>query len=228
MVEAIWPEPPPPSATKLVQVYVSQLRRSLGDGDRIETRGNGYALLDPSAVDAARFERLLAEGSAARREDNPELALSLLERALGLWRGPAYGEFAYEDFARSEAERLEELRVIAAEERFDAGLVLGRHADLLPELGAIAAEHPVREHLQAQAMLALYRAGGRRTRSSSTRRRGRGFAKSWVSSLGPSFANCSGGSSSRIQVWRPHASSDRQRCMCRSSEPAARAHARAR
>jgi len=160
LVDAVWPEAPPSSAAKLVQVYVSQLRKVLVDGVRIETRGGGYSLeLDPHALDAARFERLLAEGTAARRDGNPELALSLLGRALALWRGAAYGEFAYDDFARVEAERLEELRMIALEERFEAGLALGRHAELLPELCSIAAEQPLRERLQTQAMLALYRCG---------------------------------------------------------------------
>jgi predicted ATPase/DNA-binding SARP family transcriptional activator len=158
LIEAIWSGTPPPSAAKLVQVYVSKLRGALGDSLRIETRGTSYAVLDPS-VDAAQFERLLADGAAERRKGNPELALSLVARALALWRGPAYGEFAYEDFARVEAERLEELRIVAAEERFEAGLALGRHADLLSELRATAEAHPLREHLQAQAMLALYRCG---------------------------------------------------------------------
>jgi predicted ATPase/DNA-binding SARP family transcriptional activator len=160
LVDAVWHDAPPPSAAKLVQVYVSQLRKVLAEGVRIETRGGGYSLeLDPHALDAARFERLLAEGTAARRDGNSELALSLLGRALALWRGAAYGEFAYDDFARAEAERLEELRMVALEERFEAGLALGRHAELLPELVSIAAEQPLRERLQVQAMLALYRCG---------------------------------------------------------------------
>ena len=100
-----------------------------------------------------------SQGRAASREGNPALAASLLRRALGLWRGQAYGDFAYEEFARAEAERLEELRLVALEERIEAELALGRHDDLLPELRSLAAAHPGRERLQAQAMLALYRCG---------------------------------------------------------------------
>jgi predicted ATPase/DNA-binding SARP family transcriptional activator len=160
LIEAIWAGMPPPSAPKLLQVYVSQLRKALADGIRIETRGGGYALaLDARSLDAARFEQLLGQGSAARREGNPRLALSLLDRALSLWRGAAYGELAYEDFARTEAERLEELRTVAVEERFESGLALGRHAELLPELQSSASARPLRERLQAQLMLALYRCG---------------------------------------------------------------------
>ena len=92
-------------------------------------------------------------------DGNAALAVSLLRRALGLWRGPAYGEFAYEEFARGEAERLEELRLVALEERIAAELALGHHGDVLPELQSLAAAHPMRERLQAQAMLALYRSG---------------------------------------------------------------------
>jgi predicted ATPase len=115
--------------------------------------------LEDESLDAARFERLLSQGRAASRERNPALAASLLRRALGLWRGQAYGDFAYEEFARAEAERLQELRLVALEERIEAELALGRHADLLPELRSLAAAHPGRERLQAQAMLALYRCG---------------------------------------------------------------------
>jgi predicted ATPase len=159
LIDAIWGASPPASAAKLLQVYVSQLRKLLGP-TQIARRGSGYALdLGDDSLDAARFERLVEEGKAAIRCGNPPLAATLLRRALGLWRGRAYGEFAYDDFARAEAERLEELRVGALEERLEAELALGGHADLLPELRSLAAEHPLRERLQAQAMLALYRCG---------------------------------------------------------------------
>ena len=163
LIETLWDGTPPSSAAKLVQVYVSQLRKALPGALSIETRGRGYALvLDPRLLDTARFERLLADGAQARREGNPERALSVLGRALALWRGQAYGEFGYEEFARAEAERLEELRMLTVEERFEAGLAFGRHEELLPELQSLAGEHPLRERLQRQAMLALYR-GGRQT-----------------------------------------------------------------
>ena len=160
LLDAIWGSSPPASAAKLLQTYVSQLRKALPAPARIRTRGAGYALeLELEWLDAARFERLLSQGRAASREGNPALAASLLRRALALWRGQAYGDFAYEEFARGEAERLEELRLVALEGRIEAELALGRHADLLPELRSLAAAHPGRERLQVQAMLALYRCG---------------------------------------------------------------------
>jgi predicted ATPase/DNA-binding SARP family transcriptional activator len=160
LIDAVWGESPPASARKLLQIYVSQLRKVISTGGRIVTRGSGYALeLDGDTLDALRFERLLAEGQAALREENGALAASLLERALALWRGRAYDDFAYEDFARAEGERLEELRLVALEERVAAQLQLGRHADLLGEVRSLAAANPLRERLQAHAMLALYRSG---------------------------------------------------------------------
>lgn len=160
LVEAIWDGSAPVSARKLVQVYVSQLRKVLPEEIAIETQHGGYAVsLADGALDAARFERLLGEGRGAREAGNPALALSLLERALALWRGRAFGEFAYEEFARTESERLEELRLLAHEERLASGVDLGRHAELLPEVLALAAENPYREGAQALAMLTLYRCG---------------------------------------------------------------------
>jgi predicted ATPase/DNA-binding SARP family transcriptional activator len=157
LVDAVWGASPPPSARKLLQIYVSRLRRVL-PGDAVVTRGPGYALdVDPEALDAVRFERLVADAATALDAGNPALAASLSERALALWRGPAFAELAYEDFARPEAERLEELRVVALEQRLDAQLRLGR--DVLADALALAAQHPLRERPQALAMLALYRAG---------------------------------------------------------------------
>ena len=118
LIDAVWGPSPPASAAKLLQTYVSQLRKALPPPARIRTRGAGYALeLEDESLDAARFERLLSQARAALREGNPALAASLLRRGLGLWRGRAYGDFAYEEFARGEAERLEELRLAALEER---------------------------------------------------------------------------------------------------------------
>jgi predicted ATPase/DNA-binding SARP family transcriptional activator len=160
LIDAVWGDSAPASARKLLQIYVSRLRKTLSTGGRIVTRGSGYALeLDGETLDAARFERLVAEGRAALRDENGALAASLLERALSLWRGRAYGDIGYEDFARTEAERLEELRLVALEERVAAQLPLGRHADLLGEVRSLAAANPLRERMQALAMLALYRSG---------------------------------------------------------------------
>jgi predicted ATPase/DNA-binding SARP family transcriptional activator len=159
LIDAVWGASPPSSADKLLQVYVSQLRKPLHPAS-IRRRGASYVLeLNGARVDSCHFERLLREGQAALEAGNPALALSMLRRGLALWRGPAYGEFGYEQFARGEAERLEELRLVALEARFEAELALGRHTDLAPELCALAAEYPLREPLQAQAMLALYRSG---------------------------------------------------------------------
>jgi predicted ATPase/DNA-binding SARP family transcriptional activator len=160
LIDALWGETPPPSAAKVLRIYVSQLRKVLPSTARLHTRAAGYELeLEPGALDAARFERLLDEGRAAAHSGNPALAASLLRRALALWRGLAFGELAYETFARAEAERLEELRVVASEERIEAELALGRHEDMLPEVVRLADEQPLRERLQGQAMLALYRCG---------------------------------------------------------------------
>jgi predicted ATPase/DNA-binding SARP family transcriptional activator len=160
LIDVLWGESPPASAPKLLQVYVSQLRKLLPAPRCIQTRGGGYALeVDRESVDGTRFERLLGEGRAALGDGNPELASSLLTRALDLWRGAAYADVAYENFARAEAERLEELRIVAVEERIDAGLALGRHRELVAELTSLAAAHPLRERVQEQAMAALYRCG---------------------------------------------------------------------
>jgi predicted ATPase/DNA-binding SARP family transcriptional activator len=160
LVEAIWGDAPPRSAPKLLQVYVSKLRKSLPAAIGIRTHGSGYALELPDGVlDAARFERLLHEAREATQAENPTLAASILGRALALWRGEAYGDLADEDFVRAEAGRLEELRLVALEERIAAELELGRDAEVLAELRRFADSHPLRERLQAQLMLALYRAG---------------------------------------------------------------------
>ncbi len=159
LIDAVWHTSPPASATKLLQIYISQLRKLL-PRTAIRTHGSGYALeLEVVSLDAARFERLVTEGKQASRDGNPALAASILRRALGLWRGSAYGDLAYEDFARAEAERLEELRLVALEERIEAELALGTHADLLAELVGLAAKYPLRERLHQHTMLALYRSG---------------------------------------------------------------------
>jgi len=163
LIDAVWGEAPPASASNLLQVYVSQLRKALPTPARIITTNSGYALeVAHESLDVARFERLLEEGREAVSVGNPALAASLLRRALGLWEGQAYGEFAYEEFARAEAERLEELRLLALEERLEAELALGQHAEVLPELQSLTATHPLRERLQAQMMRALYGCGRQR------------------------------------------------------------------
>ena len=160
LVEAVWDGAAPVSARKLVQVYVSQLRKTLPAGSAITTRGSAYAIdLAPEALDAKRFERLVDEARDAGRTGNAALALSLVEQGLALWRGRAYGELAYDDFAQAESERLEALRFVALEERLSALLGLGRHEEVLAEARALAEEQPYRERPHELAMLALYRCG---------------------------------------------------------------------
>jgi predicted ATPase/DNA-binding SARP family transcriptional activator len=156
LIDAIWDASPPASARKLLQVYVSQLRKIVAPA-LIRRRGGSYVLdLGSASLDAMRFEHLVSEAKGAARLGNAALAASLLRRGLGLWSGQAYGDLAYEPFARGEAERLDELRLAALEERFDAELALGKAAEVLPELSSAATQHPLRERLQGQMMLGLY------------------------------------------------------------------------
>jgi DNA-binding SARP family transcriptional activator len=153
LIDELWAEAPPATAAKSVQVYVSRLRKELGEG-RLETRAPGYLLrVDSAEHDLARFRQLTAEAAGADADD----AAEKLRQALALWRGPALADLAYEPFAQAEITRLEELRWAALEQRVDADLACGRHAELVGELEALVAEHPLRERLRAQLMLALYR-----------------------------------------------------------------------
>jgi predicted ATPase/DNA-binding SARP family transcriptional activator len=158
LVDALWDEPPA-SADKLLRIYVSQVRKALPE-PRLVTQSPGYVLhVEPSELDSARFERLLAEGQAALADGHPTLASALLGRALALWRGPALADFAYDPFAAHEIARLEELRLLCREERLEADLALGRVSEGIAELQALVSAEPLRERLRAQLMLALYRAG---------------------------------------------------------------------
>jgi DNA-binding SARP family transcriptional activator/streptogramin lyase len=159
LIDALWGERPPPSALNSVHVYVSQLRKALGNG-RLQTHGRGYLLaLEPERLDLGRFERLLGDGRELLASGDADRAAGALRAALGLWRGPPLSDVAFEPFAQAEIARLEELRLAALEERIEADLVLGRHAELVPELEGLVREHPLRERLRAQLMLALYRSG---------------------------------------------------------------------
>ena len=159
LIEDLWSGSPPSSAPNALQVYVSQLRKLVGR-EALVTRPPGYLLrADPDLVDAVRFERLVEQARKELAGGTPEPALAALEEALSLWRGTPLSEFVYERFAQREIGRLEELRQAALEERFEAHLALGRGADLVGELEALVAEHPLRERLRGQLMLALYRSG---------------------------------------------------------------------
>lgn len=156
LIDELWGEQPPASAIKIVQGYVSNLRKVLGDGVLV-TRGRGYLLqVEPGQLDVDRFESLVAEGRRALHSDDARTAARRLREALDLCRGPPLADFAYESFAQPEVARLEESRLAALEARIDAELGLGEHAQLVGELEALVREHPLREALIAQLMLALY------------------------------------------------------------------------
>jgi YVTN family beta-propeller protein len=163
LIDELWGERPPASALHSLEVYVSRLRKTLqanGGEPLLVTRPGGYLIrVEPDQLDVARFERLVEQGRRALAAGNYARAAERLVEALALWRGPALGELAYEPFGRLEGERLEEQRVAALEERFDAELALGRHAALVAELETLTHGHPLRERLHGQLMLALYRSG---------------------------------------------------------------------
>jgi DNA-binding SARP family transcriptional activator/predicted ATPase len=159
LIEELWGEHPPATAAKTVQVHVSRLRKALArGGDLIVTRERGYRLeLDPDRLDAHRFERVLARARDELAADRPRQAAAALDEGLGLWRGEPLADLAYEPFAQREVARLADLRVAAVELQIDARLALGGHAEVIGQLEALIAEHPFRERLRAQLMLALYR-----------------------------------------------------------------------
>ena len=159
LIDALWSESPPASALKTLQAYVSRLRKALDD-EGLTTHGHGYSFtLGKDQLDAAQFTRLLEDGRRALAAGEPARAADVLDTALGLWRGPALADFTYASFAQEEIARLEELRLAAREERIEAALALARHAEAVVELGALVSQHPLRERLRGQFMLALYRSG---------------------------------------------------------------------
>ncbi len=157
LIDGLWGEEPPSTGAKMVQQYVSQLRRLLPENGaaRIATHGRGYELqVDPAAVDALRFERLVglaADGNGDRGE--------LAREALALWHGAPLAGMVEEPFAAAEVRRLEELQLAATELALEDDLDAGRHGEAIGRLRALVDEHPLRERLRALLMLALYRAG---------------------------------------------------------------------
>ena len=167
LIDELWHTDPPETASTALQVYVSQLRKALGR-DLILTQPPGYLIrVSDGEVDLHRFERLVA---TAGGEDSAEAAL-LLREGLALWRGAPLAELG-NPFARAERARLEEQRLAALEQRIEAELALGRHAELVPELEGLVREQPLRERLRGQLMLALYR-GGRQADALEVYRAGR-------------------------------------------------------
>ncbi len=155
LIDEVWGDEPPETAVNLLQGYVSDLRKVLGR-DVIATRGRGYAIeIDPSALDLHRFEQLAREADAS----SPAIAADRLRQALALWRGPAFADLVDQPFARAASGRLDELRRLALEQRIEADLALGRHAELVGELEQLTRRHPLRERLHGMLMVSLYRCG---------------------------------------------------------------------
>jgi DNA-binding SARP family transcriptional activator len=155
LIEALWSGDPPATATASLQNFVSQLRKVLG-AETIETRPPGYLIrVEAGQLDLARARRLVDEARAS----DPSRRARMLGEALSLWRGEPLAELAYESFAQAEIARLVELRLALIEERAEAELAVGRHSALVSDLEALVREHPLRERLRGQLMLALYRSG---------------------------------------------------------------------
>ncbi|MFI5519953.1 BTAD domain-containing putative transcriptional regulator [Streptomyces platensis] len=155
----VWGQDSPSHPANTIQAQISRLRALLGS-KRIVTASGGYRLdVDREDVDVYRFEALVAAGRTAQRSGEPTAATAALSEALALWRGPALADVLDMGFARSEAGRLDELRLIALESRIEADLAVGRHAEVIPELSALTEAHPLRERFCALLMTALYRAG---------------------------------------------------------------------
>jgi DNA-binding SARP family transcriptional activator len=161
LAETVWDGVPPASAQPTLRNYVKRLRRLLGSaGSRIVTWAPGYRIdAGDDEIDIRRFARLCREGAAATRSGRWQRADATLGEALSLWRGAPLGDVPSEALRQEQVPVLEALRLQAVEWRADAGLALGRHAELAPDLQALCAAHPLRERLWAQLMLALYRCG---------------------------------------------------------------------
>src|SRR5215470_6475493 len=163
LIDRLWGEHPPVGAQHTLEVYVSRLRKALepmADGPVVVTRPGAYLLHAPDdRIDIRRFEQLAAQGRSALAAAAPDRAAVDLRQALALWRGAPLADLSQELFVQTEIARLEELRANAVEDRIDADLALGRHADLVGELQALTEGHPFRERLYEQLMIALYRCG---------------------------------------------------------------------
>jgi DNA-binding SARP family transcriptional activator/streptogramin lyase len=158
LIDDLWGDSPPSAARATLQVYVAGLRKALPDGGAtLRTRAPGYVLeLEPGALDLDRFTQLRAE---ARESVDAERRAALLHEALELWRDEPLPELRTEPFSTAAVTQLDQLRLTTLEERIDADLALRRDAALVTELESLVAEHPYRERLRAQLMLALYRSG---------------------------------------------------------------------
>ena len=161
LIDELWGTSPPATARKAVNVYISKLRQTLtrNGHDPIATAAGGYRLgVDPDLLDAERLRSLIAQARSCIADGDSDPASQLLQEALALWRGSTLAGIPLESFGRDEVAQLDELRLAALMDRIDCDLALGRHEQVLGELNLLVREHPLRERLRAQQMLALYRA----------------------------------------------------------------------
>jgi DNA-binding NarL/FixJ family response regulator/DNA-binding SARP family transcriptional activator len=161
LIDELWGESPPPTAKRAVNVYVSQLRKTLtrNGHDPIATADGGYRIgVAADELDVACLQRVLADAREKAATGELEAAAELLREALSLWRGPTLAGLLLESRGREEVVQLDELRLTALMDRIDCDLALGRHEEVLGELRLLVGEHALRERLRAQQMLALYRA----------------------------------------------------------------------
>src|SRR6516162_4069448 len=163
LIDELLSDQPDGSAEPILRVQISRLRKVLADGDaapRLIARPPGYSLrVEDGELDLQVFEQRVAAGRQELEHGDPGRAAVLLREAESLWRGRPLADLEFERFARFEIQRLEACRLAAVEERIEAELALGRHGALCPELEQLVAEHPLRERLRGQLMLALYRSG---------------------------------------------------------------------
>nr|WP_198151915.1 AfsR/SARP family transcriptional regulator [Kibdelosporangium sp. MJ126-NF4]CEL20919.1 transcriptional regulator, SARP family [Kibdelosporangium sp. MJ126-NF4] len=157
LISLLWPVSPPRTAEHAVRVCVSRLRSILAGHAELTAQGGGYVLhADPLAIDAHRFLDLVEQ---ARETKDDHRRVELLDKALDQWQGPALADTASDDVRERLFGGLTEARLVATEDRVDALLKLGRHHSVVGSLAALAEQHPTRERLIAQLMLALYRGG---------------------------------------------------------------------
>jgi len=196
LIEELWGDAAPKTVNAVLNVYLSRLRRLLADGSGeqlLVTQAAGYVLsVRPEGLDAHRFEALLERGRRELASGEAGRASLTLRDALGLWRGPALADLAFEPFAQTEIARLEELRLAALEARIEAELVLGRQDSLVAELETLVAAHPYREGLRAQLMLALYRSGRQAEALETYRRARRTFSQELGIEPGPRLQEMEG------------------------------------
>ncbi len=166
LLDEAWSGEPPESGLGALRYHVSKLRdvlvpgRTAVDDGPILTVGSGYRLqLEPGAIDAERFDDLRSDGLQHVAANRWEDACRVLGDALALWRGDAWHDFRYDDFAQATIARLEELRLACTEDLIDARLGRGDHIDLVSDLSELTTRHPLRERFWAQSMIALYRSG---------------------------------------------------------------------